>query len=44
MEFLKSKQFNTSKEVVEWVNKKGVKVLSITESQYCFKLFYKKNR
>ena len=27
MEFLKSKQFNTSKEVVEWVNKKGVKVL-----------------
>lgn len=44
MEFLKSKQFDTSEKLVLWVNKKRVKVLSITCNQFCYTLFYKKDR
>lgn len=44
MEILKKKEFTTADQVVKFVNKKNVKVVSITSDPFCYVLFYKKNR
>lgn len=42
MEFLKKKEFTAAEEVVKFVNKKRVKVVSITRDTFYYTLFYKK--